>query len=603
MISYKFVSDYLSMMLPDKVSYNEDIVNTFIDFFESYIEASSMAILAIDKDRKIVVINSLASAIFEEAEENLINKSMNDALPSSPLTKGTLRNYKSLPKIFKYKEKKLSAERTLIYANGIPVALFSSFQDITFNEITTEKLNLARKQELFLSDIIENSYDGIYITDSDGKTILVNKAYERISGLSRKKLIGSYISDLVAEGILSTSLTEEVVKTKDSVTKTQHNPNNKELIITGSPIFDKSGNVQNVITNVRDVTELVNLNKKLETARNRAMHYQNQLMKESSDENIVYASEQFKNILSISGKVSKMDSTVLILGETGVGKEIVAQHIHKNSTRTDKPYIKINCGAIPATLLESELFGYAPGAFTGASSKGKPGRFELADTGTLFLDEIGELPLELQSSLLRVLQDGEVTRVGGSSSKKIDVRIIAATNRDLESMISKGTFRSDLYYRLNVVSINIPPLRERKSDIPPLAEKTLLELNDKYKTNKSLSPEFIDSLMLSEWPGNIRELKNFIEKQYVLSDDNYITLSHPLIFTPHIPRQESTGEAISGDDEKIPTYASAKAAMETELFSRAMKAGGSTYKAASLLGMSQSTFFRKYKELFPNKPG
>lgn len=599
MISYKFVEDYLFKKISDKDSFNKNTVDAFVDFLEAHIEASSMAIIAIDTNKKIVVVNSLASAIFEESEENLIDKTIGDILPNLPLAKAAFNNYKSLPNIFEYKGKKLLTERTLLYVNDLPFAITSSFQDITSTEITTEKLNRAKKQELFLTDIIESSYDGIYITDYKGKTILVNKAYERISGLNKKKLIGSYISDLVAEGLLSTSLTEEVVSTKKSVTKTQHNPNNKEIIITGSPVFDKNGNVQNVITNVRDVTELAALNNKLENARSRAKLYQEQLMMESADENIVCASDQFKGILSISSKVSKMDSTVLVLGETGVGKEIVAQHIHKNSARSDKPYIKINCGAIPATLLESELFGYAPGAFTGASSKGKPGRFELADTGTLFLDEIGELPLELQSSLLRVLQDGEVTRVGASSSKKIDVRIITATNRDLEVMIDEGTFRSDLYYRLNVVAINIPPLRERKADIPPLAEKTILELNKKYKTNKSLTPEFIDALMLSDWPGNIRELKNFIEKQYVLSDDNLLSLNHPMEPHTYAPSKENVNDD-NNQDDLIPTYNEAKSAMERELFTRAMNVGGSTYKAASILRMSQSTFFRKFKELFPD---
>jgi transcriptional regulator with PAS, ATPase and Fis domain len=252
--------------------------------------------------------------------------------------------------------------------------------------------------------------------------------------------------------------------------------------------------------------------------------------------------------------------------------------------------------------LESELFGYVPGAFTGASAKGKPGLFELADTGTLFLDEIGELPVNLQSALLRVLQDGEVTRVGAAKSKKVDVRILTATNRNLEQMIKDGTFRSDLYYRLNVVSVFIPPLRERRADIPFLAEKTIHDLNKKYSTEKTLSPDFMQFLKEQDWPGNIRELKNYIEKQYVLSDSNII---ENLVFS-HQPSAYSTRVSTPQDvntpsePKPLPTYADAKIEMETELFTRAMEQGGSTYKAASLLGMSQSTFFRKYKEIFPD---
>lgn len=359
--------------------------------------------------------------------------------------------------------------------------------------------------------------------------------------------------------------------------------------------------MHHVITNVRDITELISLNKKLQTEIDRADLYQSQLMKESSDENIVCNSQAFSSILNIARKISRMDSTVLILGETGVGKEIVAQYIHKHSMRDDKPYIKINCGAIPQNLLESELFGYVPGAFTGASAKGKSGMFELADTGTLFLDEIGELPINLQSALLRVLQDHEVTRVGGQKSKKVDVRIVAATNQNLEEMIEEGTFRSDLYYRLNVVSINIPPLRERKDDIPKLAEKTLENLNQKYGVHKVMSPHFIRHLLRGDWPGNVRELRNFIEKQFVLSDETIldapVTSSFAAKQTPSIEEENSSSPSI---ETPLPTYAQARETMERDLIRRAMEQGGSTYKAAALLDMSQPTFFRKYKEHFPD---
>ncbi|MCI9598639.1 MAG: sigma 54-interacting transcriptional regulator, partial [Firmicutes bacterium] len=453
-----------------------------------------------------------------------------------------------------------------------------------------------------LNDIIENSYDGIYITDRRGKTIMVNKAYERISGIPRDTIIGEYMSNLVASGLLSTSLTDEVVSSKETVTRTQRNRNDKEVVITGNPVFDEKGEVRHVITNVRDITELVNLNTKLAAESSRADLYQEQILRKAADENIAYGSREFENVLNLCSKVSKMDSTVLILGETGVGKEIVAQYIHKHSPRKSKPYIKINCGAIPQNLLESELFGYVSGAFTGANAKGKPGRFELADTGTLFLDEIGELPLNLQASLLRVLQDSEITRIGDSKSKKVDVRIITATNRNLESMIQDGSFRSDLYYRLNVVSINIPPLRERKLDIPPLAEKTIQDLNRKYNTKKSLSSGFVRLLTEHSWPGNIRELKNFIEKQFVLSDSDVIDAAVSPNTSVEIGKNTMMPkESSEKSSSKLPTYEEARSTMERDLFKRAMEQGKSTYKAAALLGMSQSTFFRKYKEVFPKE--
>lgn len=602
MISTNFIRDYLNMVTSDKTNIPAEYIESFKWFLDAAIESSNMAVMALDMQQRVVIINGLAASIFNISTNNMIDRRLKDVLPESPLTDMTASNFKSIPKKFQINETMLYAERSLISHANTPIALISFFQDITTSEITTQRLNQAHKQEIFLNELLENSYDGIYITDCNGQTLMVNKAYERITGLSRDILVGEYMSKLVSSGLLSTSLTAEVVSSKETITRTQQNKNGRDVIITGSPIFDESGNVRHVITNVRDVTELVNLNTKLEAESIRANMYQEQLLMASSDENIVYGSHEFKSVLNIADKVSRMDSTVLILGETGVGKEIVAQYIHKYSTRSNKPYIKINCGAIPANLLESELFGYAPGAFTGASNKGKPGLFELADTGTLFLDEIGELPLNLQASLLRVLQDGEVTRVGGSKAKKVDVRIITATNRNLEAMMSNGTFRSDLYYRLNVISVNIPPLRERLTDIPPLAEKTIQELNKKYNTSKVLTPGFIQSLMEQDWPGNIRELKNFIEKQFVLSDSNIIDITSPAIpaAAADASREDQSSDPQVQKELPLPTYAEAKLKMEKDLFRRAMTKAKSTYKAAALLGMSQPTFFRKYKMLFPD---
>lgn len=595
MISNTFAKDYIKFFFSENYSRNESIVKMLTDFADLHIEASRTAILSINRDMKIVIANNLAASFLNTSEASLIDKKVAEILPESPFATIDFKDYNSIPKKFDIANKTLYAEWVPIVYYNKTIALVCFFYNTDDNKIfCRNNLDIT-----LLNDIIDNSYDGIYITDKEGKTMLVNTSYERISGLNRSQLIGEYMKNLVSAGLVSTSLTEDVVSSKKTITRTQTNANNKEVVITGSPIFDIDGNVRNVITNVRDITELSHLSNKLEIETSRADLYQSQLMKESSEENIVYGSQEFEDVLNISRKISKMDSTVLILGETGVGKEIIAQYIHKQSNRENKPYIKINCGAIPQNLLESELFGYVPGAFTGASSKGKQGMFELADTGTLFLDEIGELPINLQASLLRVLQDSEVTRVGGSKSKKVDVRIITATNRDLEEMIEEGTFRNDLYYRLNVVSINIPPLRERKADIPYLAEKTIKDLNTKYKSKKTLSDNFIQLLMRKDWPGNIRELKNFIEKQFVLSDENVIDTINSYNITNKTSEFHKQTKP-RNEDLPLPTYAEAKEAMEKDLFKRALAKGNSTYKAAALLEMSQSTFFRKYRSLFPN---
>ena len=600
MISQTFIAEYLKLFFPNHDDSYNDLLEMIQDFTDPYIEASNMAVLALDQNKKIVLVNQLAATLFNTSETSLLDQEVGHVLPVCPLSKVTMENFSSLPKEFLLADKKVHAERTPIIHNDKIIAVVSFLYEISEEGFMDQRSMEAQKNIQFLNEIIDNSYDGIYITDASGKTILVNKAYERIFGIPRTRLLGEYMSNLVANGVLSTSVTQDVVDKKEVITRTQTNSNNKEVTITGNPIFDENGNVHHVITNVRDITELISLNKKLQAETERAELYQSQLMEKSSDKNIVCSSPEFSSVLSIAQKISRMDSTVLILGETGVGKEIVAQYIHKHSMRENKPYIKINCGAIPQNLLESELFGYVPGAFTGASPKGKPGMFELADTGTLFLDEIGELPINLQSALLRVLQDREVTRVGGQKSKKVDVRIVTATNRDLEQMIEDGTFRSDLYYRLNVVSIQIPPLRERRKDIPQLAEKTLDDLNQKYGVQKVMSQHFIQHLLRCDWPGNIRELKNFIEKQFVLSDENILDTPVGSSYAAEQKEEHLPPAAETAAPEALPTYAQAKESMERDLIRRAMEQGGSTYKAAALLDMSQPTFFRKYKELFPD---
>lgn len=266
--------------------------------------------------------------------------------------------------------------------------------------------------------------------------------------------------------------------------------------------------------------------KRIEEKRN--LISENLILKEAlkdslKEEGLIYTSEKMREIVSLISRVSKTDSTVIVEGESGVGKEIVVKLIHKMSERANYPLIKVNCASIPETLLESELFGYEKGAFTGAYQK-KPGKFELADRGTLFLDEIGEMPLSIQPKLLRVIQEKEFERLGGVKPVKVDVRIIAATNRNLEEMVKKGLFREDLYYRLNVVRIFIPPLRERKEDIPVLIDHFIEKYSKKHGKNiKGISKEARDSLLRYDYPGNVRELENIIERACILSRGEIIT--------------------------------------------------------------------------------
>ena len=458
------------------------------------------------------------------------------------------------------------------------------------------KNNMFTNKEFILS-VMESSYDGIYITDKNGITIYVNSAYEKLTGHSRAEYIGRSMSELINSGIMKVHITDDVIKSKKSITVTEKLISGKNVLITGNPVFDNTGEVIAVITNVRDISKIISLEKEEKLSKEIISHYRHQYFDPSTINNIICESPGTISVFNFAAKVAPRDSTVLLTGETGVGKEIVAKYIHYNSLRKNSNYIKINCGAIPENLLESELFGYVGGAFTGADPKGKPGMFEMANGGTLFLDEIGELPLNLQSSLLRVLQDGEITRVGSTETQKVNVRIIAATNRDLKHMLSEKTFREDLYYRLNVISINIPPLRDRREDIPSLAELFIERLNSKYGCKKQATSEFLLSLMTMPWPGNIRELSNFIERQFILNETDILSSVQNTCFPGDDPESaiNEYGNSAFNDPSSF-NMDKVICSVEASLMQTALKRSRNTNEAAKLLGISQPTFSRKYNK-------
>lgn len=445
-----------------------------------------------------------------------------------------------------------------------------------------------------LYDVIESSYDGIYITDGEANTILVNKSYEKITGMKREQMLGKNMEYLEQNGIVSKSATVLVLKNKKTVTIEQEFRNGKKVLVSSSPIFDTDGNITMVVTNVRDVTELYELKEQLEKNMELTQKYYSEIamMRKQviGNADIIAEDKKMLDVLEMAKKVAKVNTTVLLLGETGVGKEEAAKFIHKNSSRINNAFIKINCGAIPGNLIESELFGYEKGAFTGANKEGKIGMFELADKGTLFLDEIGELPLDMQVKLLRVLQENEFKRVGGTDNINVDVRVIAATNRNLKEMMEKKLFREDLYYRLHVIPVTIPPLRERKLDIEPLILHFLDEFNKKYDLQKTIAQGALNCLKQYEWPGNVRELKNIIERVCVMCvDDKIMRGDLPIV---------GLGDC---DDEKFIVenkYASLKDAvekLEASMIENSFEKHGNVRAAAKELGIDASTFVRKRK--------
>ena len=453
-----------------------------------------------------------------------------------------------------------------------------------------EKLNREKELNMELEAIIESSYDGFYITDGEGYTLRINEAYKRITGLT-EEVIGEHMQDLQDRGVISKSVSLIVLEKREPVTIMQKIKDEKDVIVTGNPIFDEEGNIIRVVTNVRDITELNNLKKKLKETKELTSKYYQELTELRSQqlkgEEIIYKSKKMDRVLESALQVSKFKSTVLIMGESGVGKELVAKFIHKSSMNQAGPYIKVNCGAIPANLLESELFGYEGGAFTGANKEGKKGKFQLAENGSLFLDEIGELPLNLQVKLLRAIQEKEITPVGGDKSIPVDVRIIAVTNQNLAEMVERGEFREDLYYRLNVVPIDIPPLRERKNDIPVLIHKFIDDLEETYNIKKEVTSRALEFMMSYQWPGNVRELKNLIERLVIMVKEEKIRVEH---LPDHVVKENSGGLInVNG----IVPLKDAVEKVEKTLIKRALKEYGSTRKAGEKLGVHASTVVRK----------
>lgn len=457
-----------------------------------------------------------------------------------------------------------------------------------------KKLNLSERQ--LLEVIIHYSYDGSFITDGNGIILLVNDSYTRITGHQARDLVGKHISCLRKQGILHTTLIDKVMEARQPLTMLLDYKNGQDVMVTGIPIFDTEGNIVAVVGNLRDLTELIRLKAKLTRSEQLTEQKRHQIeeLKLQQIENIetVERSKDMLDLVHLAGRIAKVDSTVLITGESGVGKDVYARMIHKLANyNPSRPFMKISCGAIPETLLESELFGYEQGAFTGAKKEGKPGIFELVEDGTVFLDEIGELPLSLQVKLLTVLQDRQFVRLGGTKTIKMQARVIAATNRDLTQEAKKGGFRSDLYYRLNVIPIKIPPLRERKEDILPLITLLVKQFNEKHKTNKALENQAIQALEAYDWPGNVRELSNVIERILVLSTGEIA--SHA-----DLPTEIAAGQGINLSklaDSNLPLKDLLEQ-VEAQIIAQALTKKATLKQVAEDLGLDLSTLTRKIQK-------
>ena len=465
-----------------------------------------------------------------------------------------------------------------------------------------------------LCTILDALEDPIHIIDTDGILVFANLAWEKLIGLPRESAVGLYINDAISRGNqgfyfsiekdedsraaqfthfdqkLFDSIALTALEKRKRVSMFAYSSSKNRFMLTSIPLY-KGDRLQYVLTWCRDLTNFSQLCDDLQSAIEKNKLISEELefyLKMTTSQNMIGKCPQMIALMKTVEYVAGTDATVLITGESGVGKEVLTNEIYQRSGRKGKPFIRVNCASIPESLMESELFGYERGAFTGAV-KSKPGMFELANHGTLLLDEVGELPRALQPKLLRALQEREIIRVGGISTIPVDVRLIAATNQDLEAMVEGGTFRRDLYYRLNLIPLHIPPLRERGDDIPLLAVHFLEKFNAKYGKKKELTDEAMQIMKEYPWPGNIREMENLLERLVIIGEEHWLTAPRLMAIL-----ENGDGAALRLD----PSGASLKdmvADYEKKLLKEALTRYGTTYKTAQALNTSQPTVARKAK--------
>lgn len=554
------------------------------EVYQSALDTIYCAIIILDQAGKILYVNESArkmvegsSVVFEELLECLGQE--------VDLVRGSGRYQIDVGPariVCRVNPRYLSGER-----HGSTIVLHQS----KHSECVMQEMDVVSSIFEELNVCLESSHDGIMVSDGMGNVIRLNAALEKLIGVKRRDILGRNVADLVQEGVYESSALLQVIETgKTATVVIDHN--GRQLLITGSPVYNANSAMTAVVANIRDMSELNDLRQKLEQQQMIAEKYSKELAhiarQQSAQTSFVACSREMKTILATIHSISEVDSTVLISGESGTGKEMVVNEIYASSMRSYRPIIKVNCGAIPPALFESELFGYEDGAFTGARRKGKPGFFELAHMGTLFLDEVGELPLEMQVKLLRVLQEGEIIRIGGSKPISVDVRIIAATNRDLWEMTEEGTFRQDLYYRLNVINIEVPPLRQRRDDIIPLVMHMLERFNQKYGKHKEIPIELGKVLRELPWRGNVRELENLIENLVVLCPEDVLT-------PEHLPVRYQRGQNPASQVEIrgiLPMKDMVRRA-ERQLIANAQAQYSSMQEVAKALGVDVSTISRK----------
>ncbi|MGG1662674.1 sigma 54-interacting transcriptional regulator [Brevibacillus sp. NRS-1366] len=532
----------------------------------------------------VITTETILQAMLEQREDT--------PLAALPLQKAKCMQMEEWQSLAEYEVEHLYRDAThscLLMEGEKPVRFLAKV------EMAERLHHMLRSGKAELQLIFDHSFDEIYVADGSGVTLYVNQACQRTTGKPPAYYIGKSCFELEQEGDIIHSVNPKVIETK----KTQTGKiivNGKQFIVTANPVLDEQGELYRIISNVRDVTELVELQKRLEEAEELIGYYRdelNQLRSGKTDgKEIIASSKVMTDILQLAQKIAAVDSTVLLLGETGVGKGALAKHIHDHSLRKDEPFVHINCGAIPGNLLESELFGYEGGAFTGAERRGKTGLVESAAKGTLFLDEIAEIPPSLQVKILQVIQEKRFTKVGGKRPIEADVRIIAATHRDLKQMVKTGDFREDLYYRIHVIPIQIPAIRYRPEDCQLMIEHFLQDYNGRFGRNVRLDTDALPPLLAYHWPGNVREIENLMERLVVTVERNRIGVED---LPDYIRHTAYSGEKAVSVKQLVPIREAVEE-VEKQIVQLAWKQYRTSRKVARILGINQATVLRKMQK-------
>jgi PAS domain S-box-containing protein len=537
-------------------------------------------------------LNGMTNHIDNQSEQD-INQLWQEVLPAISLQDGFMIEHKNKSRSWMIEIKEVHNDGQSLYFMAIFNALNDSGKRFKSNRVAKLESKLA-----FYEKIINNSCDEIFVTDGNGKIVFANPVSEHHHGIPLSEMVGKSVGELEERGIYYPAITPMVLKEKKKITIDQETVAGKKLVITATPVFGKDNNIEMVICNSRDVTALEDTKRSYHDIK-KIVHQKlsidkNGFVEEDPTEQLIFAQNSpFAELMQTSDRIAKTESVVLLQGETGTGKDLIARHIHSLSRRREKQYVKINCAALPQELLESELFGYKRGAFTGASPKGKIGQFSLADGGTILLDEIGEMPLSLQPKLLQVLEEQKFTPIGSHLVEKVNVRIIASTNKDLRAMIEKGRFREDLYYRICVLPITLPPLRERKDDIPLLIDHYLGLFNTKHQRKLKLSPKARACLINYDWPGNVRELKHLTELLSVTVISSIIT---PDLLPQHITSFTGIENATWPSGSQKQMLNKTLEVIERDLVIKSYRDLKSSYKVADHLGISQSSAIRKIRK-------